>query len=149
MKIAFICTGNSARSQMAEGFAKRLAQTLGLNLQVYSAGSNPAEEVNPLAIKVMEERGIDISSQRPKGIEAIPYQELDVVVTLCDSARQTCPILPGAEMVHWDLPDPASHRGTEEERLEFFRRIRDEIEERVWDMVQSLQIRKGNSAKLR
>ncbi|MEJ7554495.1 MAG: arsenate reductase ArsC, partial [Aquificaceae bacterium] len=72
MKIGFICTGNSARSQMAEGFARRLAEILKINIQVYSAGSNPAKEINPLAIEVMREKGIDITSQRPKGLEAIP-----------------------------------------------------------------------------
>ncbi|MFN0237398.1 arsenate reductase ArsC [Hydrogenobacter sp. Uz 6-8] len=148
MRIAFVCTGNSARSQMAEGFARRLVETLGMNFQVYSAGSDPAEEINPFAVQVMKEKGIDISSQRPKGLEAIPYQELDLVITLCNSARQTCPVVPGAQMIHWDLPDPAAYRGSEEEKLEFFRKVRDEIEERVWDCLQSLQLRQGNSAKL-
>lgn len=147
MRIAFICTGNSARSQMAEGFARKIAETLGLDLQVYSAGSNPATEINPLAIKVMKEKNIDISSQRPKGIEAIPYQDMDIVITLCDSAKQTCPVIPNAQMLHWDLPDPADYKGTEEERTEFFRKVRDEIEERVWDFLQSLQLRQRNSAK--
>ncbi len=146
MKIAFICTGNSARSQMAEGFARRLAEVLGLSLQVYSAGSKPAEQINPLAVQVMQEKGIDISSQRPKGLEAIPYQELDLVITLCDSAKQTCPVVPEAQMFHWDLPDPAGFEGTLEERLEFFRKVRDEIEERVWDLLQSIQIRKGSAS---
>lgn len=146
MKIGFICTGNSARSQMAEGFARRLAEILKINVQVYSAGSKPAKEINPLAIEVMREKGIDITSQRPKGLEAIPYQELDLVITLCDSAKQTCPVLPGSKMVHWDIPDPASFEGTIEEKLEFFRKVRDEIEERVWDLLQSLQLRKANSA---
>lgn len=146
MKIGFICTGNSARSQMAEGFARRLAEILKINIQIYSAGSKPAKEINPLAIEVMREKGIDITSQRPKGLEAIPYQELDLVITLCDSAKQTCPVLPESQMVHWDLPDPASFEGTIEEKLEFFRKVRDEIEERVWDLLQSLQLRKANSA---
>jgi len=146
MKIGFICTGNSARSQMAEGFARRLAEILRINIQVYSAGSKPAKEINPLAIEVMREKGIDITSQRPKGLEAIPYGELDLVITLCDSAKQTCPVLPGSQMLHWDLPDPASFEGTIEEKLEFFRKVRDEIEERVWDLLQSLQLRKANSA---
>ncbi len=130
---------------MAEGFAKRLAEVLGLNIQVYSAGSNPAQEINPLAVEVMKEKGIELSSQRPKGLEAIPYRELDLVITLCDSARQTCPVVPGVQMIHWDLRDPAGFEGTLEERLEFFRRVRDEIEEKVWDLLQSLQLRKINS----
>ncbi|MCS7307120.1 MAG: arsenate reductase ArsC [Aquificaceae bacterium] len=147
MRIAFLCTGNSARSQMAEGFARRFAETLNLRISVYSAGSNPSKEVNPLAIEVMKEKGIDISHQRPKGLEAIPYNELNLIITLCDSARQSCPIVNGAEHIHWSLQDPAGFEGTEAEKLEVFRRVRDDIEERVWDMLQNLQLRKGNTTK--
>lgn len=148
MKIAFICTGNSARSQMAEGFAKKFAEFTGIKAVFYSAGSAPADRVNPMAIEVMKEKGIDISSHRPKSLEAIPYQELNLVITLCDDARQTCPTLPGVRMVHWGLQDPASFEGSETEKLEFFRRIRDEIEERVWDLLQSLQIKQHSSVEL-
>ncbi|MFN3472394.1 MAG: arsenate reductase ArsC, partial [Aquificaceae bacterium] len=79
MNIAFICTGNSARSQMAEAFARKIAEKLGMRLQIYSAGSNPAKEINPFAIEVMKEKNIDLSSQRPKSLEEIPYNKLDIV----------------------------------------------------------------------
>ncbi|MFN7064972.1 MAG: arsenate reductase ArsC [Aquificaceae bacterium] len=141
MRIVFICTGNSARSQMAEGFAKRVAEFLNIKMEVYSAGSDPAKEVNPFAIEVMQEKGIDISHQRPKGLEAIPYKEVDLVITLCDSAKQSCPIFPAQRHIHWDLPDPASFDGSPEAKREFFRRVRDEIERRVWDLLQGLRVR--------
>lgn len=141
MKIAFICTGNSARSQMAEAFAKKIAERLGINLQIYSAGSNPAKEINPFAVEVMIEKNIDLSSQRPKGLEEIPYNYLDIVITLCDNAKQSCPNLPAKKHIHWDLPDPASFEGPPEAKREFFRKVRDNIEERVWDLLQSLRIK--------
>lgn len=139
MKIAFICTGNSARSQMAEAFAREISKRLGIKLQAFSAGSNPAKEINPFAVEVMKEKNIDISSQRPKGLEDIPYRDLDLVITLCDSARQSCPILPAQKHIHWDLPDPASFEGPPEAKREFFRKVRDQIEERIWDLLQGLQ----------
>lgn len=141
MKIGFICTGNSARSQMAEGFAKEIANKLGLKLEVFSAGSKPASEVNPLSVEVMAEKGIDISCQKPKNLESIPYSELDLVVTLCDSAKNSCPTVPGKKMIHWDLQDPADFEGSLEKKRELFRKVRDEIEERMWDLLQSLQLR--------
>ncbi|MFN3975983.1 MAG: arsenate reductase ArsC [Aquificaceae bacterium] len=141
MRIAFICTGNSARSQMAEAFARKIAEKLGMQLQIYSAGSNPAREINPFAIEVMKEKNIDLSSQRPKGLEEIPYNELDIVITLCDHARQSCPILPAKRYIHWDLPDPASFEGPPEAKREFFRKVRDSIEEKVWDLLQSLLLK--------
>lgn len=139
MRLAFICTGNSARSQMAEAFAKRMGESLSLKLEVYSAGSNPAREINPFAIEVMREKGIDISSQKPKSLEDIPYENIDLVITLCDSARQSCPLLPAQKYIHWDLPDPAAFEGPPEAKKEFFRKIRDEIEKRVWDLLQRLE----------
>ncbi|MFZ8860202.1 MAG: arsenate reductase ArsC, partial [Thermocrinis sp.] len=107
MKLGFICTGNSARSQMAEAYAKYFAKLYGKQVEIYSAGSQPAERVNPYAIRVMEEDGIDMSAHYPKSIKDIPYQELDVVITLCGDAKETCPVVPDARMEHWGLPDPA------------------------------------------
>ncbi|MFN3946720.1 MAG: arsenate reductase ArsC [Aquificaceae bacterium] len=141
MRIAFICTGNSARSQMAEAFAKVVANHLNMKLEVYSAGSQPAKEVNPFAVEVMAEKGIDISNHKPKGLEAIPYEEVDIVITLCDSARQTCPIFPAQRHIHWDLPDPAAFEGPIEAKREFFRKVRDDIEERVWDLLQGIKLK--------
>ncbi|MGC8852481.1 MAG: arsenate reductase ArsC [Hydrogenobacter sp.] len=138
MRIGFICTGNSARSQMAEGYAKHFAKLYGKDVEVYSAGSSPAKEVHPLAIRVMQEEGIDISSQHPKPIEAIPYDKLDIVITLCGDAKETCPYVPSARMDHWGLPDPAKAEGSEEERLKFFRKVRDKIKARVEELIRSL-----------
>ena len=138
MKLGFICTGNSARSQMAEAYAKYFAKLYGKQVEIYSAGSQPAERVNPYAVRVMEEEGIDMSAHYPKSIEDIPYQELDVVITLCGDAKETCPVVPEAKMEHWGLPDPAKHEGSEEEKLEFFRKIRDEIKRRVEELIKGV-----------
>ena len=138
MKIGFICTGNSARSQMAEAYAKYFAKLYGKQVEIYSAGSQPAERVNPYAIRVMEEEGIDMSAHYQKSIEDIPYQGLDLVITLCGDAKETCPVVPEARMEHWGLPDPAKHEGSEEEKLEFFRKIRDEIKRRVEELIKGI-----------
>jgi len=127
-RVLFLCTGNSCRSQMAEGFLRHMA---GDRFEAFSAGVKPTQ-VNPLAIKVMAEAGIDISKHRSKSAMEFIGQKFDFVVTVCDNAKQTCPIFPGKyEKIHWDLEDPAEAQGTEEERLVFFRRIRDEIKNNV------------------
>ncbi|RMH81361.1 MAG: arsenate reductase ArsC [Acidobacteria bacterium] len=139
MKIAFVCTGNSARSQMAEALARHMAGSMGVELEVYSAGSRPEERINPYALKVMDEVGISLKGQRPKGLEDIPIKDMHLIITLCDSARNSCPVFPGQKSLHWDLPDPARFVGTEEERLEFFRRVREEIRKRVEDLLLGLK----------
>ncbi|MFA4980936.1 MAG: arsenate reductase ArsC [Candidatus Omnitrophota bacterium] len=127
-KVLFLCTGNSCRSQMAEGFLRSLA---GDKFEVFSAGVKPTQ-VNPLAIKVMAEAGIDISKHRSKSAMEFIGQQFDYVITVCDNARQTCPIFPGKyEKIHWDLEDPAEAQGSEEERMVVFRKIRDEIKKRI------------------
>jgi arsenate reductase len=124
-RVLILCTGNSARSQMAEGLLRQLA---GDQLEVFSAGSKPST-VNPLAIQVMTERGIDISSHRSKHLRQFLNQPLDYVITVCDNAAETCPVFPGrAERIHWSFPDPASTVGSVEERLQVFRNVRDAIE---------------------
>lgn len=126
-RVLFLCTGNSARSQMAEGLARRLS---GPGVEAYSAGLEP-KGVNPLATRAMIERGIDISDQTSKGIEAVP-REVDFVITLCDNAADRCPTFPGkARRIHWSLPDPATVAGPEEQRLQVFRDVRAEIESRL------------------
>jgi arsenate reductase len=113
---------------MAEGFLRDMA---GDRFEVFSAGIKPTQ-VNPLAIKVMAEAGIDISKHRSKSAMEFIGQKFDYVVTVCDNAKQTCPIFPGKyEKIHWDLEDPAEAQGSEEERLAFFRRIRDEIKNNI------------------
>ena len=127
-KVLFLCTGNSCRSQMAEGFLRHMA---GDRFEVFSAGVKPTQ-VNLLAIKVMAEAGIDISKHRSKSAMEFIGQQFDYIITVCDNAKQTCPVFPGKhEKIHWDLEDPAEAQGNEEERLSFFRRIRDEIKNMV------------------
>ena len=126
-RILFLCTGNSARSQMAEGLARALS---GDRVQVWSAGIEP-KGVHPLAVRAMAERGIDISRQSSKPVSAVPADP-DVVVTLCDNAADRCPAFPGrVKRIHWSLPDPAAVTGTDEERLRAFRQSRAEIESRL------------------
>jgi len=139
VKIGFICTGNSARSQMAEGFGKFYAEKLKKNIQVYSAGSNPTGYVHPLAIKVMAEKGIDISKNRSKTVEEIPLNKLDYVITLCGDAAENCPFIPGSKMIHWGLPDPAKIEGSDEEKLKNFRKIRDVIQEKVKNLIMEIK----------
>ena len=127
-RVLILCTGNSCRSQMAEGFLRRAA---GDRFEVFSAGVNPTA-VNPFAIKVMAEAGVDISAHTSKSAAGFAGQPFDYVMTVCDNARQTCPVFPGRyEAIHWDIEDPAGADGSEEERLAFFRKVRDEIHARV------------------
>lgn len=126
-RILFLCTGNSARSQMAEGLARALG---GGGVQVWSAGIEP-KGVHPLAVRAMAERGIDISGQSSKDLSAVP-RDPDVVITLCDNAADRCPAFPGrVTRIHWSLPDPAAVTGTDDEKLRTFRHTREEIESRL------------------
>lgn len=138
MKIGFICTGNSARSQMSEGFGKYYAKKYKKNIDIYSAGSRPSGYVHPMAIEVMAEKGIDILANTSKHINDIPVNELDYVITLCGDAAEECPVVPGANTQHWGLPDPAKAIGTQEEQLASFRKIRDEIGSRIDNLIKSL-----------
>jgi arsenate reductase (thioredoxin) len=123
-RVLFLCTGNSCRSQMAEGLLRDMA---GDRFDVQSAGVNPTG-VNPLTVRVMAEIGIDISGQRSKPVEEMAGQRFDYVITVCDSAREACPVFPGAaKQLHWSFEDPAEAAGTENERLAVFRRVREEI----------------------
>lgn len=127
-QVYFLCTGNSCRSQMAEGFAREL---LGPNWRVASAGVE-MHGLNPNAVKVMAEVGVDIADHRSKLIDTDYLNSSDLVVTLCGDARDKCPMTPASVgRQHWPLPDPASATGTEAEKLAVFRSVRDEIRERV------------------
>lgn len=133
--VLFLCTGNSCRSQMAEGFLRALG---GDKYEAFSAGTHPAPHVHPLAVKTMAERGIDISGQEPKDLSVFDDRQFDLLITVCDGARQECPAYFGAaQRAHWSLQDPALAEGSEEERMAVFRAIRDEIERRVRALVQS------------
>jgi arsenate reductase len=124
--VLFLCVANSARSQMAEGIARTLAPA---SVTVSSAGSRPSQ-VNPLAIRALDEIGIDIRGQRSKSVDDVPPEGVEAVVTLC--AEEVCPVFLGrAHRVHWGLPDPARAGGTEEERLQAFRDVRDELRRRL------------------
>ena len=125
MKILIVCTGNTCRSQMAEGFLKSLDD----RLEVYSAGTNPEGRVNPGAVKVMLEKGIDISSGHPEAVEDYVDVSFDYVITVCDGAKEKCPVFTGKvnHRLHIGFEDPAEARGTEEEILSVFRKVRDEI----------------------
>ena len=124
-KILILCTGNSCRSQMAEGFLKSFDN----NLEVYSAGTNPATQVHPKAIQVMKEVGIDISGNYPKSVEKFLNESFDYVITVCDNAKESCPVFTGevGKQLHIGFEDPAEAKGTEEEILSIFRKVRDQI----------------------
>ena len=135
-RILVLCTGNSARSQMGEGLFRHEG---GPAYQVESAGTVPSH-VRPEAISVMRELGIDISSHRSKSVAEFDGQSFDYVVTVCDHARDRCPVFPaGTERIHWSLEDPAAVRGSEAERLAAFRKIRDELQQRVMAFLKSRQ----------
>jgi arsenate reductase len=129
-KVLFLCTGNSARSQMAEGILRHLA---GDRFDVFSAGTKPGV-VNPLAISAMREIGIDISHHHSKHVNECFSREFAYVVTVCDNAKEACPILPGVKhQLHWSLEDPAAATGTDDKKLSVFRTIRDQIHARIKD----------------
>jgi arsenate reductase len=124
-RVLILCTGNACRSQMAEGLLRHMA---GDRFAVYSAGSDPAGYVHPLAVRAMAEIGIDISHQQSKSMYQFLGQPFDVVLTVCDHANEVCPFFPGDyRRVHRDFYDPGRASGTEEERMAVFRRVRDEI----------------------
>jgi arsenate reductase len=123
--VLILCTGNSCRSHLAEGLLRAAA---GEMLNVQSAGSKPAGYVHPLAIQVMQEVGIDISSHRSKHLNEFLDQKVETVITVCGNADQVCPVFPGqVNRHHWGFDDPAHATGTEAEKLAVFRRVRDEI----------------------
>jgi len=123
-RVLILCTGNSARSQMAEGLLRDIA---GDRFEVASAGVAPAQ-VRPEAITVMRELSIDISQHRSKSVDEFANQDFDYVITVCDNANEQCPVFPGnTKRIHWSFIDPAAARGDEESRLRVFREVRDEI----------------------
>ena len=132
--VLFLCTGNSCRSQMAEGLLRHLA---GDRFDAASAGTHPAG-LSTGAVAVMKEIGIDISSHRSKLVDEYMETRFDYVITVCDRAKETCPVFPAAlSQLHWSFEDPAAAQGSAEERRAVFRRIRDEIAERIRRFIQS------------
>lgn len=123
--VLILCTGNSCRSHLAEGILRAAAGDL---LEVRSAGSKPAGYVHPLAIRVMQEIGIDLAGHRSKHLNEFLKEEIETVITVCGNADQACPMFPGqVNRYHWGFDDPAHAQGTEDEQLVVFRRVRDEI----------------------
>ena len=129
-RVLFLCTHNSARSQMAEGLLRHLA---GDRFEAMSAGTE-ATHVRPLAVRAMKEIGVDISGQVSKTLDRYLNEPFDYVITVCDDANEACPFFPGAQRrLHWSFEDPSNAEGTEEERLAVFRSVRDRIRERIQD----------------
>ncbi len=136
IRVLFLCTGNSCRSQMAEGWARRLGGNL---LEVESAGIE-AHGKNPRAIAVMREAGVDISGQESTRVTDEMLRQADMVVTVCGHADEHCPVLPpGVKKIHWPLNDPAKATGTEDEILKVFRATRDEVRARVLKLIDGLR----------
>jgi len=136
IRVLFLCTGNSCRSQMAEGLLRRVVPVD--VLEVVSAGTHP-KPVHHHAIRAMSEIGVDISGQRSKPLAPFLGQEFDFAITLCDEARQACPNFPGAaRQLHWSVADPAAAQGSEEERLLAFREARNELSGRIEGLLREL-----------
>jgi arsenate reductase len=141
VRVLILCTGNSARSQMAEGLLRHLA---GDQMEVASAGTKPSI-VNPYAIEAMKERGIDISNHRSKHLNEYLSQPFDYVITVCDNAAETCPMFPGkAERIHWSFPDPAAVEGTDEQKRASFRQTRDALEKTLQHWLATLTTHTSN-----
>lgn len=128
-RVLVLCTGNSCRSQMAQGWIDHL---LGDRWESRSAGTAPASRVHPLAVRAMAEVGVDISGNQPEHVGVHLHQPWDLVVTVCDSAKEACPVFPGrVSRLHLSFEDPAAADGTDDEKMAVFRRVRDEIRERL------------------
>ncbi|MBI3894446.1 MAG: arsenate reductase ArsC [Acidobacteria bacterium] len=138
-RILFLCTANSCRSQMAEGLLRHLS---GGTIEVASAGTHP-KTIHPDAIRCMAEIGIDISAQRAKSLDLFLGEHIDYVITVCDQAKESCPLFPGAaESLHWSVLDPALAQGTEEERMRIFRQVREELKERIEELLKRIALKK-------
>ena len=135
IKVLFLCTGNSCRSQMAEGLLRHLGQAA---VEVASAGTAPTQ-VHPDAIRIMNEVGIDISAQRSKPLEPFLKQPFDYLITLCDDAQESCPAFPGASRsIHWSIPDPAAAQGASEQRMAVFRKVREDLTARIHLLLEDI-----------
>ncbi len=126
-RVVFICIENARRSQMAQGFAEAIGQG---ELEVYSAGSNPSSQIDPLVIEVMEEKGIDLSGKRPKGLNDLPSVEIDYLITM--GCEETCPAVLSKKIIEWEIPDPKG------KSIEFYREIRDIIKDKVKTFLEEI-----------
>jgi arsenate reductase len=127
-KIAFICVENARRSQMAEGFAEALGRE---EVEVFSAGSSPSSQIDPLVIEVMKEKGIDLSDKRPKGLNELPPIEMDYLITM--GCEETCPAVPAKKIIEWEIPDPKG------KPIDIFRKVRDLIEDKVRTLLKEME----------
>ena len=127
IRVAFICVENARRSQMAQGFAEAIGQG---ELEVYSAGSNPSSQIDPLVIEVMKEKGIDLSGKRPKGLNDLPPVEMDYLITM--GCEETCPAVLSKKIIEWEIPDPKG------KSIEFYREIRDIIKDKVKTFLEEI-----------
>jgi arsenate reductase len=140
-RVLVICTGNSARSQMAEGLLRHLG---GEQVQVFSAGSAPAEQIHSLAVRAMAEIGLDISAQKPKPLGDFLGRPFDYIIAVCSKAAEACPFCPGrAERLHWFYDDPAAVQGTGEAQMAAFRAVRDDMKLRITDWLASMSNNRG------
>jgi arsenate reductase (thioredoxin) len=140
LKVLFLCTENSCRSQMAEGLVNH---DLAGQVQAFSAGVRPSR-VNPRAIQVMDELGIDISQHRSKSVDDLAWERFDMVITVCDLAQEQCPIFAGeTEVIHVSFPDPAKAMGTEEEIMAVFRQVRDALREQLVPLLREKSRRRN------
>jgi len=139
MKILILCTGNSCRSQMAQGFM----QSFDKRLNVFSAGTEPAARINPLAVDVMKKAGIDISKNKPKNVDLYLNEEWDYVITVCDNANEVCPVFPVKvrNRLHMGFDDPSQVKGSYTEIINEFYRVRNEIRDEFYELYES-EIRK-------
>ncbi len=145
LKVLFLCTENACRSQMAEGLVNH---DLAGRVQAFSAGVRPTQ-VNPRAIQVMAELGIDISRHRAKSVDELAGEQFDLVITVCDRAAEQCPLFPGdTEVMHISFPDPAQASGTEEEILTVFRRVRDDLREQLGSLLREKLEKRRSQAGL-
>ncbi len=134
-QVLILCTGNSCRSQMAQVIWQHVGQE---KWTAYSAGSHPADSVHPLAIKALNELGLPTVGLESKSVNRFRDKEFDLTVTVCNNARETCPIIPGARQVlHWPFDDPAVETGSDDEKMHVFRRVRDEIRTRIMEYLSS------------
>lgn len=136
--VLFLCVENACRSQMAEGFARILSPP---GTVIFSAGTRPGR-LDQLAVKVMAELGVDISRQFPKGLGEVPTSQVDTVITLCEESQKSCPAVPlNARRLHWPVPDPSKMPGTEMERIQAYRRVRNQILKLVSELFTPVPLR--------
>ena len=147
VRVLFICTANSARSQIAEAILRKYAGDM---VSVHSAGTDPAADIHPMARRVLLENGIDPEHQFPEGVETYADQEFDIIITTCDAARENCPFFPGnAIRYHWGLDDPAATQGSEKERVAAFETTFTAVSERVRALVGTIERIRDNPARRR